>query len=264
VREGFAFDNVRIGNRTRTVLVENFRNLGSSITAKYNTIDLIAEKEEADNLKVFNAGAGTRLVKINYHVGFPRTDPFNLDNPQDPSARALYYGIKTTPRARLDGEAPADKIDALFSTWGLQQYNLQTLKLSEAEILPTAIIQNGSVVVNVSIRGIIQGKTVPAGTILHVALVERTIAKTALLQPMQDLIKTQEESFEYVLKKMLPSAVGTKLPQTVTFGSTVNLPTLTWEPDLNRLYLPQNDLSVIVFLQDEESRLSTRTRPATK
>jgi hypothetical protein len=252
-REGFAFDNVRIGNRTRTVLIENFRNLGSSITAKYNTEDLIAEKIEADNLKVFNAGAGTRLVKINYHVGFPRTDPFNLDNPQDPSARALYYGIKTTPRARLDGEAPADKIDALFSTWGLQQYNLQTLRLSEAEILLTATPENGSIVVNVGLRGIIDGKTVPAGTILHVAIVERTIAKTALSQTMQDLIRTEEESFEYVLKKMLPSAVGTKLTQTVTFGNTVNFAPLKWEPDLNRLYKSQN-LSVIVFLQDEESR----------
>ncbi|NJN42491.1 MAG: hypothetical protein HC811_09970 [Flammeovirgaceae bacterium] len=59
--DGFALDNIRIGNRTRTILLENFTN--KSNTAQQAGVNI--EMRESDNLKTFNpGGTGTLLVKI--------------------------------------------------------------------------------------------------------------------------------------------------------------------------------------------------------
>ncbi|MEQ8425328.1 MAG: hypothetical protein RIA63_11510, partial [Cyclobacteriaceae bacterium] len=125
---GFAMDNIRIGNRTRTILVENFTNKANATAGAGG---FTREHIESDTLKMFNPGGqGTKLVKINYHVGFPAVDPFNLDNPADPSARALYYNITQTPLARLDGFRNPGANEAFFSTWGNEQYGIRTLQLA--------------------------------------------------------------------------------------------------------------------------------------
>ncbi len=242
---GFAIDNVRIGNRTRTVLVENFRNLGGNVSV---------ESTESANLRTFKNGAvGTRLVKLNYHVGFPERDPFNLDNPQDPSSRALYYNIKSTPIVRMDGDGEP----GLFSTWGSRYYDEQTLKLSNALLTPNVdVATDGSINVDVTVQAV--GRTLPANaTILHVALVEKLVPRNNLPQAMRDLVRTNEDDFEYVLKKMLPSARGTRLTQTLTDGQsqtyTANEFQFSWTPERSRLYTEDN-LAVVVFLQDELTR----------
>ncbi len=243
--DGFAIDNVRIGNRTRTVLVENFRNLGGNAAV---------EETESTNLRTFKNGAvGTRLVKLNYHVGFPERDPFNLDNPQDPSSRALYYNIKATPIVRMDGDGE----DGLFSAWGSRYYDEQTLKLSNALLIPTVDVANdGSINVDVTVQAV--GRTLPVNaTLLHVALVEKLVPRNNLPQAMRDLVRTNESEFEYVLKKMLPSARGTRLTQTLTDGQqqtyTATEFQFSWTPERSRLYTEDN-LAVVVFLQDELTR----------
>ncbi|MFZ5970546.1 MAG: PKD domain-containing protein [Bacteroidota bacterium] len=242
---GFAIDNIRIGNRTRTVLVENFRNLGGNVSV---------ESTESANLRTFKNGAvGTRLVKLNYHVGFPERDPFNLDNPQDPSSRALYYNIKSTPIVRMDGDGEP----GLFSTWGSRYYDEQTLKLSNALLTPNVdVATDGSINVDVTVQAV--GRTLPANaTILHVALVEKLVPRNNLPQAMRDLVRTNEDDFEYVLKKMLPSARGTRLTQTLTADENrdsdpIVMSDFSWTPDESRIY--SDSLAVVVFLQDETTK----------
>mgnify|MGYP000979675461 FL=1 len=112
--EGFAFDNFLIGERTRTVLIENFTN---SSTKAGQTARL--QNEEFNTFK----NNSTELVKIQYHTSFPGDDPINKQNKAIYDARSAFYGLTSSPAARLDGlfkEGP-------FTTWGESFYDDRVL-----------------------------------------------------------------------------------------------------------------------------------------
>ena len=249
--QGFALDNFRVGERTRVVLVENFTNIGNA-----NSVNgLNIEKRESDFLKGDSfKGVGTDIVKINYHVGFPNLDPFNDDYPADPSARALYYNISETPLTRMDGGKSNDPQKKYFSDWGVGMYNIRTLKLAQADLqitnpTPSA---NGGFEFSVSVTA----KSVLAKdeTILHVAFVEALIPFSSLKSADQGIIATGESTFEYVLKEMVPSALGTKFKTSMVLGESKTFGPFEWNPDLGKLYNAKNDLAIVVFLQNEITR----------
>lgn len=242
--DGFAIDNVRVGNRTRTILVENFKNSGRPASSN--------ELSESDFLKDFKDGAvGTKLVKINYHVGFPETDPFNQDNPGDPSSRALYYGIQSTPVVRLDGNHATGQAAEPFSDWGGAYYDEQTLKLANAVITPTATVNtDGSISVSVDVQAI--SIDLPATTVLQVAIVEKNV--TSLPTTKQTMVRTGETVFEFELKKLLPSAAGTVFGTVLDAGDSRTFDGFTWTPEPSRLYPDANDLAVVVFIQNEVTK----------
>lgn len=249
--DGFAIDNVRIGNRTRTVLVENFTNKGNNNPGPIGT----REQYESDFLKGFNpGGSGTKLVKVNYHVGFPRLDPFNQDNPADPSARALYYNIAETPRARIDGFRDPDANKVFFTTWGDTQYGIRTLQLAQADLLISTAI-NSDNALQVDVQVIARVPLLASDNIrLHVAMLEQSVPISSLSTPKANLIATGETDFEYVLKKMLPSAIGTALNTTLLPTDPPLNFTFTWYPDKAKLYDLPDDLAVVAFLQNEDTR----------
>ena len=94
-----------------------------------------------------------------------------------------------------------------------------------------------------------------ANTILQVAIVQELIKKSDLSGPKQNLIKSGETSFEYVVKKMLPSAAGTRFG--VTYDST-HLPDpfiFTWTPDSTTMYGSQiRNLGIVAFLQNADTK----------
>lgn len=242
--DGFAIDSVFIGNRTRTILLENFTNKGKGTNAAL-------EKNQSNTLKAFNPGGiGTKLVKINYHVGFPGEDPFNLDNAADPSARALYYNITNTPSALLDGEKP-EGTEQPFSQWGDQEYKLRTLQLGQSEIAITPNTNaDGSINIMVDVT---PNSDLPKGTRLHVAILEEQIDLADLPPERQKLVATDESSFEYVLKKMLPSAPGLDTGP-LNANTLYNFGPFSWYPQPSKLYGQPNDLAVVAFLQDEKTK----------
>ncbi len=95
--EGFAFDDVFIGNKQRNVLVEQFTN--NSLNAS-RTADAYLDALYSNALTMHGV---SDFFDIRYHVSFPSNDQFNLDNPSDPAARALYYGVTQPPFAIMDG-----------------------------------------------------------------------------------------------------------------------------------------------------------------
>ena len=242
--DGFAIDSVFIGNRTRTILLENFTNKG-------NVGNAAQEANQSNTLKSFNPGGiGTTLVKINYHVGFPGGDPFNLDNPADPSARALYYNVTNTPSARLDGEKPAGP-EQPFSQWGVQEYSLRTLQLGQSEISITPST-NADGSLNIMV-GVTPNADLPQGTRLHVAILEEQINLSDLSPERQDMVVTNENSFEYVLKKMLPNAPGLDTGP-LSASTLYNFGPFNWYPEPSKLYGQPDNLAVVAFLQDEISK----------
>jgi hypothetical protein len=95
VFNGFAFDNVFIGEKKRNVLVEYFTNIG--VNPALNTY--------FDNL--YNAQVllndSSDFFKIQYHTSLPLFDPINQQNQNDPEARSSFYGITDVPSAIMDG-----------------------------------------------------------------------------------------------------------------------------------------------------------------
>jgi Secretion system C-terminal sorting domain len=105
---------------------------------------------------------------------------------------------------------------------------------------------DGSIEINVKVKPLQQ---LPLTTKLYVGILETKFNTPATL-PAGTKITTGETSFEYVLKKLLPSAVGTSvgtLLQNNVNNSVVDLGTLSWTP--SRFY--SSRYSVVVFLQDE-------------
>jgi PKD repeat protein len=93
--EGFAFDNIFIGEKQRNVLVEYFTNAGiSPVTNDY-----------LNNLynNQFTFKDSSDFFKIQYHIANPVADPINQANPGDPAARALLYGVSQPPVGIMDG-----------------------------------------------------------------------------------------------------------------------------------------------------------------
>jgi hypothetical protein len=239
IEQGFAVDNFRVGNSTRTVLLENFSNtaMTSSLAIDHN-----------QTFRDFNNNqTETEIVKIDYHVAFPGTDPFNATNPADPGARALYYGVSTLPQARLDGSAYSTP-STDFSDWGPFNFGQRILELANAQInISPATVADGEMTFTVDFtpyQDLMQGRT-----ILHVAVVEDSIPVN--INSSLGPIGSNESQFRYVLKKMLPNAAGTiftNLSRNVSSGPLE----FTWSP--GKLYAPNDDIAIVAFLQDEMSR----------
>ncbi|MBI3219203.1 MAG: T9SS type A sorting domain-containing protein, partial [Bacteroidetes bacterium] len=256
---GITIDSVRVGSRTRTILFENFTttDIGSAPSALNDVL-----KSEADSIRKFtNANINsTQLVNINYHVDFLGKDPFNALNEADQGSRALYYNVNQVPYAFLDGVHNQYKNSSdLFQNWGQGAYDLQTLNLANADFRiasnPTKVTTNntdGTIEVEVNVT---PTKDLPKSTKLFVAVLEDQILKGQL--PGTPSITTGETEFNYVLRKMLPNAVGTRYPDgTFKSGTSVRLGAngkvnaaadkFTWS--VNKVF--GSKLSVVVFLQD--------------
>ncbi len=256
---GFTLDNVRIGDRTRTILLESFANTGNSNAD---------EKAEADFVANFQNGTfGTEVVKLNYHVNFPGKDPFNEDNPADPSSRALFYNITATPRSVLDGQEKGPAASPKFSDWGQDLYNLRSLQLAQADIAITAApvtLPDGTVRLGIGVditSNVLTG--IQSDAILHVVVMEQDI--TLPLSPntpenvaKQALINGSlgYSSFEYVVKQMLPSAAGSPFGDVLPYNSTRHFPDqadpasrFIWRAENSKLYDSPDDIAIAVFLQ---------------
>ncbi len=96
--KGFAFDNIYIGEKKRTVMVEYFTNAGINQATLNGYFD-----DMYDNQFSVLHKDSSDFFKLQYHIANPSSDPINLENPVDPSARVLYYGIRQPPAAIMDG-----------------------------------------------------------------------------------------------------------------------------------------------------------------
>ena len=257
--QGVTIDSIRVGSRTRTVLLENFTTTDGGTNAVLNS-QLASEASDISAFITENISS-TQVVNINYHIGFIGDDPFNKDNPADPSSRALFYNVSKVPFAFLDGIHSTLNGSDLFQDWGEGAYDLQTLQLANANFKPaaplpsdiTTVVNNsdGSMAIDVIVK---PTRDLPSSTKLFIAVLEEVVLDSQL--PGTPRITTGETQFNYVLKKLIPNGVGTRYPAgtfqrdvTVHLGpnGTVNTADkFSWIP--SKLYT--NQLSVVLFLQD--------------
>lgn len=183
--EGFAFDNVWVGERTRMVVLEHFTNSTSaqSLEADPYVNDITGQNPE-------------EVIDIQYHTSFPGSDPRNTYFPSGPSSRTLYYGVAFVPYSVMDGIYTYQGFDGETGEYNWKEANLlrnilidplTTIDLSSSYLVDNTVYVEAEV-------GLIDSTLKEKNLTLHLAIVEN---ETAV--------------YESVLKKMLPDAGGTSL-----------------------------------------------------
>ena len=190
-RDGFAFNNVVIQERNRTILVENFTTLNTQ-----QATNNAAYRNFRAMDGVFNTA---ELVKLQYHHASAQ-NPEELDalhqaNPTDQNARAAFYGVTNPVRAFIDGGFGQTSTNATFESPDLPTYfGLRSLVASPVQIS-------------------IEFETEPADKLNVKATVQ---AITDLGGPGEYnvfMAVAQRDTLGqvYVLRKFLPDASGTPL-----------------------------------------------------
>ena len=235
--DGFAFDNILIGERSRVVLLENFTNTSAAanetpLTSNQNT--KYANPSGAPN------GSGDvslgEIVKIQYHVPFPGSDLLNEQNQQMHNSRAAFYGITTVPAARVDGGYD----NGNFVSWFDSYNDDRVLTPSVIKLEASAQKVGTDVKINVTLTNTTSQALLLDGFHLFTVIVQKEILKAgneALFG------STTNARFAYVAKQMLPTTAGIPLNGSLA-GSAVypNLPEITWSH-------PNGGDAIVVFVQ---------------
>lgn len=223
--DGFAFDDVRISEREKLVLVEHFTN--SSCT-DCRTIDSlisnIVNKKSKDVAAIF------------YHTAFPGTDIMNIDNTFDPSTRAFFNGISNTPRTVLDGNYYNGN-SLLWNEVSIDKRDLEDPKF-DIDLDFSDPILNSQLDVSVKLTAI---DTVLNPITIQIAIVERLVE-------FQQPESNGETRFQNVLKKMLPDASGTSIDQDWFPGTTHTIGQSIQTDNINIYDI--NQIGIIAFIQD--------------
>ncbi len=227
--DGFAFDNVFIGQGTRTVLIENFTNSSQAEDTKNNADILI-------NSYINGINDATDAVVINYHTDFPGIDPINNDNPIDPSARALFYGFSSSPSVIIDGMVP--QTGPFTTDWLTDQVGFRALNLAPFNINIDMVTDAGNLVINTSITELFPD--VGNDLLVYAAVLEKDVEVTGTLP-------SGETEFRYVLRKLLPNAAGLA----VDIADIESPLQFSWNPEGD---IDPSDMAVVVFIQDETTK----------
>lgn len=225
-QEGFAFDNVFIGERSRTVLIESFTNSSPEANTRlYNDF--------------FNslATSSTEIVKIQYHTSFPGFDTLNVVNSRMNNARAAFYGITSAPSLRIDGKFGAGPI----ASWAPSLYSDEVLEPSPLKIDIAAPVKNGGIVrINSTITNV-AGAPLPLRDVhVFTVVLEKNIDTQPWIGNGGDL------QFNYVARDILPSPSGVPINRDLGAGEVYEMPELIW--DHSKLTKPDN-AAIAIFVQ---------------
>jgi len=225
--EGFAFDNVFVGEKQRNVLVEHFTTsqLNISLTADawlnglYN--DQLLDRGFSD------------FDQIQYHVNFNGVDQFNRDNPEDPAARALRYRVSQPPYTIMDGKLEPGKFTGLYNEINKIEIDRRALVEPVFDLqltdLPTAENTKMSVSLKLTAR---QAYTRPV--LINVALLEKDVS-----------------GFKNVLRKNLftPAGLVIELPFTALQSVTHEALDVVLDVPI----VDPNNLMLVGYVQDLQS-----------
>jgi hypothetical protein len=225
--EGFAFDNVFIGERSRSVLIENFTNASgqANVTAHNAYYNNFAESTG-------------EVVKIQYHTSFPGDDLLNKANQEMNDARTAFYGITSSPDVRIDGQYSSGPI----ASWVSNLYDNRVLEPSPVKINITSVTKDGaSVKIKVELENINSVPLSLTNAHLFVVITEKSITASPWLG------QSGNSEFRYVARSILPTPAGLELNTILGPNATLSIPELVW--DKANLVDP-SQASIAVFVQD--------------
>ncbi|MDH5381396.1 MAG: Ig-like domain-containing protein, partial [Cyclobacteriaceae bacterium] len=237
---GFAISDFFIGNRTRTVLVENFANSGGGTDVNNENTLLYAFANNVNNEIQDN---NTDILLLNYRTPFPDTfDELYKKNPADHGVRVDFYNINDIPRSRIDGYE--GKPNLPWSAWGEREYNVRSLELAQMNIdISTTVNFNGLQAKSLSITAALTPRVdIPENAVMIMAVVDKMIDPAYGTTPSSGEVQVQN-----LVRKILPDGAGHRFPNGIPVSGGTQQITYEYyfEPDID----PAN-LAIIVFIQD--------------
>lgn len=175
------------------------------------------------------------MVAITYHINFPSNrDPFYLANPDDAMTRAAYYDATGVPALRVDGErAGAWGHEAELGSYIDMAGNVP----AEMGIDTEAALDNGLLTTHVSLTP--TNISPDADLRLFVAVVEERVE-------WDSPAPNGEKSWNYVMRKLLPSADGQPLPADMP----LTVPTTYDFEWMVANFYEETELGIVTFVQD--------------
>jgi hypothetical protein len=235
LHDGFAFDNIWIGERERHVLLEHFTNITDVQSGIADVlIDTIASHKKDD------------VINIQYHTNFPGNDQFNENNPGDVSARTLFYGLVRVPYTFIDGGTNknyAMLFDNLSSRIDSNLVTKRSLINAPFKISINPVISGGVL----SISGMLT-----ATEDINIKNLDLYIVVTEKKKSLT--VNGTEKTYFNIFRKFIPDAGGIILSrdmETVIKGQTIPIAERTW---IISKILNYADLEVIAFIQNSVTK----------
>ncbi len=231
--DGIAFDDVRIGARTRFVLLEHFTNNSSvSVVRANGIVNTVASQMEND------------VININYHTGFPGPDILYDENQSDMSARVLFYGLSKVPWSFIDG-GTGDEYAGVFD---YVVADLDSIELNKRSLINPRFRIDINPVVSAGL--LVVGANLTATENLNEENLTLYLSVTA--NEITSVSATNGETlFRNTLRKMLPDAGGINLPKVWTKGQEFTSADYTWK--VTNIH-DADDIRVIAFIQNNITR----------
>ena len=221
--DGFAFDDIWIGDRRRVALVEHFTNAHSNNITVDNEVNFIVNNNPID------------IADIQYHLNSPGPDVMYEDNTADPVTRGFYYGIFSSPYTFIDG--------VLLLAEEEWDKTIKNAALTDPEFdIDLNVTYDGKFNVSAKMTAL---KATSHDVSLHIAVLENEINGA-------DVGEDAGITFESVLKKMLPNAGGTNFTGSWPVASSQTI-TEEWVPE-NFYSTAESGANVIAFVQDEQTK----------
>lgn len=228
-REGFAFDNVWVGERTRNVLVEYFSNFNTFNIIYYNNAIYSA---------LFNNTNGADIAFIEYHQ---EGDFINNLNTADHNSRFLLYGATPT-QAVIDGNAyqgPANLVTQQTLDMDMLQ-DPSFLIPHDSVLLSVAVDNNGDA--EIRLRGRVEAiQNMPLDNYtVYAAIVEDSIFQLGV-------------TMHSVLRKFVPDHGAFNLERNWLIGDYMSFDETWFVNNFNQHYIKEH-IQGMVFIQNEISK----------
>ncbi|MDH5382046.1 MAG: PKD domain-containing protein, partial [Cyclobacteriaceae bacterium] len=226
---GFAFDNIWIGERTKKILLESFVDSGDpGSTAAIGNIYAMYDQQ-------FAISGNTDFENIEYHMNLTGSDLFGNDSPEDVSARSLYYGVDQFGKVLMNGK---------FDTFNGDPSLLSRNYLDSASLLdPVFDIKLDTVATDANHIHVVPTLTTIGNfarpVIFNIAVVEKSLTDGT-------------NTYRNVLRKLLYTSAGMYLNNVWTAGTPVTLNEINWLID--KPILDPDNVELIAFVQDQVTK----------
>lgn len=226
--EGFAFDNIKISQRERTVLVEHFTNYESS--------------KALSSDKIINALTSYNLhdaIDIQYQSSYSTNNEIYNSYQMGVSTRESYYNITSVPYTYFDGTENFSFSDADHTPTATE---LMSRALTDPEFaIDLQTTNNGSsLVINIQLEAL------KAMTNRQLQILTAVLEKEINFDP-----GTGEMILENVLRRFIPGPGGAYLDKNWAIGQTAQL---TYNYDLPPYFEKGDSAIIVTFIQDELSK----------
>ncbi len=233
--DGFAFDNIFVGDKTRNVLVEHFTSIDNGSRIANAAINDLYDAQLAERALY---GGKSDFSNIQYHIASATANPLNKDNEIDPSVRSLFMSVSGPPTTIMDG-LRTSKLTGSYR-------DVTKIEIDRRALVdPGFLLQLDTVTLNPATVANPTNKIKPVITLT---------AQRAFTSPLLLNIALVEDvgTNRNVLRKMLFGPEGLTITNAIAKGEVI-----IRDKDVIELNAPitnPNGLTMIAFVQDRNTK----------